>query len=56
MFVQDKPNLTNLEIHNKEFATQIFGYNRDEVNESLDIVILNPLDFVLCRNSLLALR
>ncbi|GAA0459201.1 cell division regulator GpsB [Alkalibacillus silvisoli] len=34
-----KPQLSNQEILDKEFKTTIRGYNQDEVDEFLDIVI-----------------
>ncbi|NIK11027.1 cell division regulator GpsB [Alkalibacillus almallahensis] len=35
----DKPQLTNQDILDKEFKTSMRGYNQDEVDEFLDVVI-----------------
>lgn len=36
---QTKPKLDALEVHNKEFTSRIWGYDTDQVNDFLDIVI-----------------
>ncbi|MFX3643373.1 MAG: DivIVA domain-containing protein [Candidatus Pristimantibacillus sp.] len=37
--IQTKPHMDALDVHNKEFSTRFLGYDRDEVNEFLDMVI-----------------
>lgn len=37
--IQTKPNFTNLDVHNKVFSARFWGYDQDQVNDFLDIVI-----------------
>ncbi|SHE64186.1 DivIVA domain-containing protein [Seinonella peptonophila] len=44
--------LTPMEIYNKDFKQEMRGYNKDEVNEFLDLIIQNYEDLIQENESL----